>query len=84
MTTGEGVDFAHPSLLWQERWPLGPPVADDELAGVFLTDTGLERIHHPYDGGADVVPDHARGTRPAPGPARGLALQPPAGPLTVR
>ncbi|MFC8871519.1 hypothetical protein ACFUAC_28400 [Streptomyces sp. NPDC057148] len=22
---------------------------------MFLTDTGLRRIHHPYDGGADVV-----------------------------
>ncbi|MDI3408043.1 DUF3885 domain-containing protein [Streptomyces cavernicola] len=30
-------------------------VAGDELAGVFLTDSGLRRIHHPYDGGADVV-----------------------------
>ncbi|MDF3145053.1 MULTISPECIES: hypothetical protein [unclassified Streptomyces] len=30
-------------------------VADDGLAGVFLTDTDLRRIHHPYDGGADVI-----------------------------
>ncbi len=30
-------------------------VADDELAGVFVTDTGAARIHHPYDGGADVI-----------------------------
>ena len=30
-------------------------VADDALAGVFVTDTGLRRIHHPYDGGADVI-----------------------------
>lgn len=30
-------------------------VADDRLAGVFLTDTRLQRIHHPYDGGADVI-----------------------------
>ncbi|MET7734753.1 hypothetical protein ABZT02_25760 [Streptomyces sp. NPDC005402] len=30
-------------------------VADDVLAGVFVTDTGMRRIHHPYDGGADVV-----------------------------
>lgn len=30
-------------------------VADDTLAQVFLTDTQLRRIHHPYDGGADVI-----------------------------
>ncbi|MFG2791732.1 hypothetical protein [Streptomyces sp. NPDC048419] len=30
-------------------------VADDALAEVFLTDTELRRIHHPYDGGADVI-----------------------------
>ncbi|MFJ9338137.1 hypothetical protein ACIRP0_02455 [Streptomyces sp. NPDC101733] len=30
-------------------------VANDELAGVFLTDAGATRVHHPYDGGADVV-----------------------------
>ncbi|MFE0676881.1 hypothetical protein [Streptomyces sp. NPDC058867] len=30
-------------------------VADGALAEVFVTDTELERIHHPYDGGADVV-----------------------------
>ncbi|MCZ4100419.1 MULTISPECIES: hypothetical protein [Streptomyces] len=30
-------------------------VADDELAGVLVTDTDLRRIHHPYDGGADVI-----------------------------
>nr|WP_245697268.1 hypothetical protein [Streptomyces phaeochromogenes] len=30
-------------------------VADDALVEVFLTDTELRRIHHPYDGGADVV-----------------------------
>lgn len=30
-------------------------VADDALAGVFVTDTGLQRVHHPYDGGADVI-----------------------------
>ncbi|MGH4033857.1 DUF3885 domain-containing protein [Actinomycetota bacterium Odt1-20B] len=30
-------------------------VADDTLARVFVTDTGLRRIHHPYDGGADVI-----------------------------
>jgi len=30
-------------------------VADDVLAGVFVADTGMRRVHHPYDGGADVV-----------------------------
>nr|WP_259408080.1 hypothetical protein [Streptomyces akebiae] len=30
-------------------------VADDALAEVFLTDTDLRCIHHPYDGGADVI-----------------------------
>ncbi|MFJ4188154.1 hypothetical protein [Kitasatospora sp. NPDC089509] len=29
-------------------------VADDKVAGVLITDTQLRRIHHPYDGGADV------------------------------
>ncbi|WP_327680934.1 DUF3885 domain-containing protein [Streptomyces sp. NBC_00467] len=32
-----------------------PAVADDALADVFITDTELRRIHHPYDGGADVI-----------------------------
>ncbi|MFD5269999.1 hypothetical protein [Streptomyces sp. NPDC058335] len=30
-------------------------VADEEIVDVFLTDTGLRRVHHPYDGGADAV-----------------------------
>jgi hypothetical protein len=30
-------------------------VADEALVEVFVTDTELRRIHHPYDGGADVV-----------------------------
>ncbi|WP_245873776.1 DUF3885 domain-containing protein [Streptomyces phaeoluteigriseus] len=30
-------------------------VADEEIVDVFLTDTGLRRILHPYDGGADAV-----------------------------
>jgi hypothetical protein len=29
-------------------------VADDEVAGVIIADTGLRRLHHPYDGGTDV------------------------------
>lgn len=28
--------------------------ADDEAAGILITDTRMRRIHHPYDGGADV------------------------------
>lgn len=28
-------------------------VADDEVTDVLITDTRMERIHHPYDGGAD-------------------------------
>ncbi|MEU4344391.1 hypothetical protein AB0H00_24535 [Nocardia sp. NPDC023852] len=30
-------------------------VADDATAGVMIAGLGLERIHHPYDGGADVL-----------------------------
>ncbi|MGX1880910.1 DUF3885 domain-containing protein [Streptomyces sp. NPDC055287] len=30
-------------------------VADEAVVEVFFTDTELRRIHHPYDGGADVV-----------------------------
>ncbi|MFI7012945.1 hypothetical protein [Streptomyces sp. NPDC050164] len=30
-------------------------VAGEALVEVFITDTGLRRIHHPYDGGADVI-----------------------------
>ncbi|MGQ4388821.1 DUF3885 domain-containing protein [Streptomyces sp. SAS_270] len=29
-------------------------IADDKVAGVPVTDTQMRRIHHPYDGGADV------------------------------
>ncbi|MET8075224.1 hypothetical protein [Streptomyces sp. NPDC005303] len=35
--------------------PILREVADDVLAGVFVTDVGMRRIHHPYDGGADVL-----------------------------
>lgn len=28
--------------------------ADDKVAGILITDTRLQRVHHPYDGGADV------------------------------
>ncbi|MFD7442233.1 hypothetical protein [Streptomyces sp. NPDC059909] len=30
-------------------------VADEAVVEVFITDTELHRIHHPYDGGADVI-----------------------------
>lgn len=30
-------------------------VADDKVGGIMITDTGMRRIHHPYDGGADVL-----------------------------
>jgi hypothetical protein len=30
-------------------------VADDALVEVFVADTELQRIRHPYDGGADVI-----------------------------
>ncbi len=29
-------------------------IADDKMAGILITDTRMQRIHHPYDGGADV------------------------------
>lgn len=35
--------------------PLLRAVADDVLGQVYVTDTELRRIHHPYDGGADVI-----------------------------
>lgn len=35
--------------------PLLRAVADDSTAGVMVTDFALQRIHHPYDGGADVI-----------------------------
>lgn len=49
--------------LYADRRPWRPgtvdavlrQVADDELSGVFITDSELSRLHHPYDGGADVI-----------------------------
>jgi hypothetical protein len=49
--------------LYADRRPWRPggadailrEVADDVLSEVFITDSGLHRIHHPYDGGADVI-----------------------------
>jgi hypothetical protein len=56
-------------------------VADDAVAGVFVTDTELRRIHHPYDGGTssatstpagspDPQPVSDRRARPARRPTR--------------
>ncbi|MFD3726500.1 hypothetical protein [Streptomyces sp. NPDC058671] len=45
----------------RRRWqrgcldPMLRAVADDTLSGNFVTDPGLTQIHHPYDGGADVI-----------------------------
>ncbi|MFE0190033.1 hypothetical protein [Streptomyces sp. NPDC058989] len=41
-------------------------VADDKVADVLITDIQLQRIHHPYDGGADVfltTPEERDGMR---------------------
>lgn len=53
---------AHTRLYADQRlWERGcldellRAVADDALGDVFFTDTELRRIHHPYDGGADVI-----------------------------
>ncbi|MFC7885991.1 hypothetical protein ACFUVV_29550 [Streptomyces sp. NPDC057376] len=62
-TADPDPDFHVHMRLYADRRPWRPgcvdellrAVADDRLAEVFLTDTGLRRIHHPYDGGADVV-----------------------------
>lgn len=53
-------------LFWhlyvsEVRWntglldPLLRAVADDQTAGVMIADSSLRKIHHPYDGGADVL-----------------------------
>ncbi|MEU2617159.1 hypothetical protein ABZ642_03190 [Streptomyces sp. NPDC007157] len=49
--------------LYADRRPWRPgtvddilrEVTDDVLSGVIITDSGLTRVHHPYDGGADVI-----------------------------
>ncbi|MFE6284859.1 hypothetical protein [Streptomyces sp. NPDC057877] len=56
-------DFHTHTRLYADRRPwrrgrvddLLRAVADDVLAEVFITDVQLRRIHHPYDGGADVI-----------------------------
>lgn len=43
------------------RWTVGSvdpllrAVADDQTGGAIITDTGLKRLYHPYDGGADLI-----------------------------
>ncbi|WP_314254007.1 DUF3885 domain-containing protein [Streptomyces kutzneri] len=45
----------------RRRWQRGcldgllRAVAGDRLSGTFVTDAGLTRMYHPYDGGADVI-----------------------------
>jgi len=43
--------------LWQRACidDLLRAVADETMAEVFLTDVGLRRLYHPYDGGADII-----------------------------
>jgi hypothetical protein len=40
--------------LWTTEAELLRDIADDKVAGVLITDTRMQRIHHPYDGGPDV------------------------------
>ncbi|MCZ9349631.1 hypothetical protein ACH4NS_11150 [Streptomyces mutabilis] len=62
-TADPDPDFHVHTRLYADRRPWRPgcvdellrAVADDRLADVFLADTGFRRMHHPYDGGADVV-----------------------------
>jgi hypothetical protein len=54
------ISYTH---LFVSRIPWAPgavddllhAVADDATAGVMIADLSMERIHHPYDGGADVL-----------------------------
>lgn len=63
-----GPEFRSYSHLFttRRRWRSGciddllREVADDRAGGVLITDTGMQRIHHPYDGGADVLLATAR------------------------
>lgn len=58
-------EFHTHTRLWADRRPwrhgclddLLRAVADEVVVEVFVTDTELRRIHHPYDGGADVILD---------------------------
>jgi hypothetical protein len=56
-------EFHTYTRLYADRRPWAPgcldallrAVADEELVEVFVSDTEFRRIHHPYDGGADVI-----------------------------
>ncbi|MDV9176790.1 hypothetical protein R6V09_42525 [Streptomyces sp. W16] len=57
------LEFHSYTHLYADRRPWRPgavdgilrEVADDVLSGVIISDSGLTRLHHPYDGGADVI-----------------------------
>ncbi len=47
-------------MLWRQQWPhcpppAAPPDADYAVNTVMITSPSFDRIHHPYDGGADVL-----------------------------
>jgi hypothetical protein len=44
-------------IQWQSTCldPLLRSAADDASAGVIITDTNLDQLYHPYDGGADLI-----------------------------
>ncbi|CAM5691003.1 putative protein OS=Streptomyces aurantiogriseus OX=66870 GN=GCM10010251_16710 PE=4 SV=1 [Streptomyces aurantiogriseus] len=56
-------EFHTYTRLYADRRPWRPgcvddllrAVADEAVVEVFITDTNLRRIHHPYDGGADII-----------------------------
>ena len=60
---GPDLELHSYTHLYADRRPWRPDavdeilreVADDVLSGVIITDSGLSRVHHPYDGGADVI-----------------------------
>ncbi|WP_431955609.1 DUF3885 domain-containing protein [Nocardia lijiangensis] len=59
-TDAEFISYTHlfvSQISWQRRAvdDLLRAVADDATAGVMIAGLSLERIHHPYDGGMDVL-----------------------------
>ncbi|MCX5331733.1 MULTISPECIES: hypothetical protein [unclassified Streptomyces] len=48
--TNTNTDAESLAELWRQRRPSGPPVAH-----TLRRSTELRCIHHPYDGGADVI-----------------------------
>ncbi|WP_328946855.1 hypothetical protein OG259_40655 [Streptomyces sp. NBC_00250] len=60
-------------------------IADNKVAGVLVTDTQMRRIHHPYDGGADVfLTTHGERDRTRDRHADWLSARPPRRPLPHR